>query len=91
MENYRDKLATELRDAPKDKRRAILEEAKQSAEYIESFYEHNKPKWDKKETERERKIKEQDPNLDFNLDDIEDLKQKLNRLAEYIYSTIRRF
>src|SRR3989344_1221250 len=88
MENYRDKLAAKLKDTPKDMRRAVLEEAKQSAEYIEAFYEHNKPKWDKRDAKREQRIKEQEPDLEFNLDDVEDLKQKLNKLAEYIYGNI---
>lgn len=86
--NYRDKLAVELKSTPKDMRRAVLDEAMQSAEYIESFLEHNKPRLNKKEAKTEQKIKERDPNLDFNLDDIKDLKQKLNKLSEYIYSTI---
>lgn len=86
--NYRDKLAVELKSTPKNIRRAILDEAMQSTDYIESFLEHNKPRLDKKESERERKLKEREPDLDFNLDDVEDLKQKLNKLAEYIYSTI---
>ena len=82
--SYRDKLAVELKSTPKDMRRAVLDEAIQSAEYIESFLGHSKPRWVK----RERKIKEREPVLDFNPDDIEDFKQKLNKLAEYIYSTI---
>lgn len=86
--SYRDKLTAELKATPKNIRRAVLDEAMQSTEYIESFLEHNKPRWDKKEVERERKIKEREPDLDFNLDDIEDLRQKLNKLSEYIYSTI---
>jgi len=86
--NYRDKLATELKNTPKDIRKLILEEAMWSAEYVEAFYEHNKPRWEKREAKREQKSKEREPNLEFNLDDIEDLKQKLNQLAEYIYSTI---
>lgn len=65
-----------------------MEEAKQSGEYIQAFYEHNKPKWDKRDTKREQKIKEQEPDLEFNLDNIEDLKEKLNKLAGYIYGTI---
>lgn len=88
VKNYRDKLATELKEAPKDMRIAILNEARQSADYIEAFLEHSKPRWDKKEAKREQKLKKQDPNLDFNLDNIDDLKQKLNKLGEYIYSTI---
>lgn len=88
MENYRDKLAAELKDTPKNMRRAVLEEAKQSGDYIQAFYEHNKPKWDKRDAKREQKIKEQEPDLQFNLDDIEDLKEKLNKIAGYIYSTI---
>lgn len=66
MENYRDKLAAELKDTPKDMRRAVLEEAKQSGDYIQAFYEHNKPKWDKRDAKREQKIKEKEPDLQLN-------------------------
>lgn len=47
--NYRNKLAAELKSTPKDMRRAVLNNIKKSAGYIESFLEHNKPRWDKRE------------------------------------------
>lgn len=86
--NYREKLARELRETPKDMRKAVLKEARESDEYISYFLEHNRPRIDKREAKRDQRIKEQEPDLEFNLDEIEDLKEKLNKLAKYIYSTI---
>lgn len=73
---YRNKLASEINLSPKGLRKSILEQAKSSEEYIRAWWEHNKQK------------REQEPKLEFDLDNLEDLKEKLNLVAKYIYNTI---
>lgn len=85
---YRNNLASEIKSSPKELRKHILEEAKKSNEYINAFLEHSKPRWEKRQEAKAKKIKELEPKLEFDLDNLEDLKQKLIIASEYIYSTI---
>lgn len=88
MENYRNNLAEKLKSSPKELRRKILSEEQKSAEYINYFYDHNKPRWQKREEIRIKQRKEIELDINFDLSDIEDLRIELNKLGEYIYSTI---
>jgi hypothetical protein len=85
---YRDQLASEIKSSPRELRKSILEQAKNSDGYLNAFLEHNSPRWEKRREAETRRTKERKPQIEFNLDDLDDLRQKLTIAAEFIYSTI---
>lgn len=87
--NYREKLAAEIRSAPKELRRAMLKEAQQSGEYIDAFIEHYKPRQERKIQIEKQELEARAPQLEFNLEDETDFREKVLILSDFVYSTIK--
>lgn len=84
---YRDQLAEQIKKLPKEKRRSFINEVAKSEEYLQAYPAWAKPRWNARdEAERKRRLLEE-PSLTFDLENLEDLKGKLQTLAEYIYRT----
>ena len=86
-QTYRDQLASELMAAPRDIRKAMLQEARQSEDYIFAMLDHTADARNRKYAKEASQIIENEPNLEFDLDNLIDLKQKLFQAAEYLYET----
>ncbi|MBI2446814.1 MAG: hypothetical protein HYV51_03310 [Parcubacteria group bacterium] len=87
--NYRERLATAIKSAPKELRRAMLKEAQQSGEYIDAYIEHYKPKWERKRQIEKQALEARTPQLEFDLEDETDFREKVLTLADFIYSTLK--
>lgn len=86
-QKYRDSLAAEIKSAPRDMRKAILEEARQSTEYIETYIAHKRPRWDQREQSRKDRIEATRPDLNFDFSNEADLQANLLKLGEWVYAT----
>ena len=84
---YRDNLAEEIKRLPKNLRREALETAKSGSDYLDAYFGHRQEQSLYRE---ERKEVARIPDFDFNLDDENDFRAKIELVAQAIYK-MRRF
>ena len=87
--NYRERLAAEIKSAPKELRSAMLKEAQQSDEYIDAYIHHYKPRLKRKIQIEKQTLEARTPQLEFDLKNEVDFREKVLTLADFIYSTIK--
>lgn len=83
---YRDNLAKELLNLPKDLRREALDSAKSRNDYLDAFFGHRQEQGLYREEQKEIKSI---PDLDFDLDNEEEFRIKIESIAQAIFSMKR--
>lgn len=83
---YRDNLVKELKNLPKDLRREALNSAKSQSDYLDSFFGHRQ---EQELYREERKEIKSIPDLDFDFDNEEEFRVKIESIAQAIYSMKR--
>src|SRR3989344_4474724 len=67
----------------------MLKEAQQSGEYIDAFIEHYRPRLERKRQIEKQALEVRKPQLEFDLEDEADFRDKVLILADFIYSTLK--
>lgn len=84
---YRDNLAKEIKKLPKNLRREVLEAAKSQTDYLDAFFGHRQEQLLYREEQKEKK---RIPDLNFDFDNEEDFRVKIESVAQAIYG-MRKF
>lgn len=79
---YRDNLVKELKNLPKNLRREVLEAAKSQTDYLDAFFGHRQEQTLYREEQKEIKSI---PGLDFDFNNKNDFRDKIESIAQAIY------